>query len=81
MLTGYNKVPMDELRNKLVLGNKLDDAIKRPANKDVQGNVSVKQMGELLVSKFRGHDLSNAEAGKRVVNISPLILYKILQHS
>ncbi|XP_064616529.1 LOW QUALITY PROTEIN: protein-methionine sulfoxide oxidase mical3b-like [Liolophura sinensis] len=66
MLTGYNKVPMEELRNKLVLGNKLDDAIKRPANKDVQGNVSVKQMGELLVSKFRGHDLNNVDSGKRV---------------
>ncbi|XP_078340922.1 uncharacterized protein LOC111104401 isoform X4 [Crassostrea virginica] len=50
-LTRYNKLPMDEIANKLTVDKK--DEMNAKQNNDLQSNVKVSQMADILVSKFK----------------------------
>ncbi|XP_041351912.1 F-actin-monooxygenase MICAL3-like isoform X2 [Gigantopelta aegis] len=53
-LTKYNKLPMEEIANKLMLDRKPAEIVSK--DKDVQSAVNVTAMAEILASKFRGED-------------------------
>lgn len=63
-LTKFNKLPMEEIANKLDMNQKFKD-ISNQNKIDIEGNVKVSAMAEILASKFQ----SQAE---QAVNQTPV---------